>query len=176
MTEPEILTPSGEPITEEFYFVLSIPRSGTRFTAMMLKTRNNQHVIRHIRDDVRDETLRWVRDYTTIIPMRHPRAVALSWARREKKLRWNLEKLWENLITKIDPLDPLYLPVDSPLRGEYLEKIEAALGREIHVDWSPFRGTDKVDFSVGLDMEQDDRIRRLMQRHEAFFDRFWPRS
>ena len=79
---------------------------------------------------------------TLVVPMRHPMAVAQSWANRGKPIAEHpvhepMIKLFRNLIEHVVPLNPLYLPVDVPNRDKYLRALSDVVGRELKTDWAP---------------------------------------
>ena len=94
----------------------------------------------HTHRDVkgRDNWEGLVKEYPTIVPLRHPSLICESWRRRKgeiEKESWRLVEEWRVLIDKIDPHKPYYLPIDSPDRQNYLDAINKDLGLNIRTRW-----------------------------------------
>ena len=73
-------------------------------------------------------------DHPIIVPLRHPSLVEESWRRRGKSTT-DLRENFRLLVDEIDPLNPLYLPIDVPDRQTYLDRINSELGLNLVTDW-----------------------------------------
>ena len=69
-----------------------------------------------------------------IVPMLHPLKVAGTWTGGGKTLH-PLWDSWRRLISAIDPLGPLYLPIDVPNRQTYLDAINEETCLDLKTDW-----------------------------------------
>lgn len=115
--------------------------------------------------------------------MRHPRAVAQTWTNRggnhgsairsdrsaDSKIKGvNLLNLYRLLIDVVDKHDPYYLPVDSPIREQFLSEFNKAMGIQFETDWRIVRngGCSKVE----MESEDIEAIEELLTN--PFFRRF----
>lgn len=93
----------------------------------------------HIADSVGTELRHWLDlGIPIVVPIRHPIAVLKSWLVR-KKDPLELKKQFELLIKVVDPYKPLYLPLDSPDREDYLTDIRLKVDLGLKTDWKPYR-------------------------------------
>ena len=111
---------------------------------------------------------RWGKEGQCLVPMRHPILVAQSWKARGKTGRFlELAAQWKLLKDHIAPHDPLYLPIDSPDRENWLDKIRNFLNSEIQTDWPVIMSCNK---SATLTDEEREAVIEVMA--DGFFDRF----
>lgn len=105
----------------------------------------------------------------TIITVRHPRLAATSWIKRKKDVK-DLIVSYYILVEILDKYDPLYLPIDSKRRDEYLEAINKALKTDYQTDWPmvSVHNTRKPDLG-----EYTEDIDRLCKNIKPFLDRFY---
>jgi hypothetical protein len=108
----------------------------------------------------------WLKQFPCIVPLRHPMAVAASWKAREKSLD-NLAIQWKILKEKVDPYLPMYLPIDSPDREQWLEQIRGFLNPELQTDWPVIMSCNK-----SAELSDNDRQAVVEVMADGFFDRF----
>ena len=60
--------------------------------------------------------------------------IALSWKARSKNVA-HLTDDFRRLVSAVDPLDPIYLPLDVPEREDYLAALNERLGLNITTNW-----------------------------------------
>ena len=109
----------------------------------------------------------WAKKAEIIVPLRHPRSVAIGWKSREKRLDW-LDAQWKFLKEKVDPYNPFYLPIDRPDKDAWLRKINMALETDFTTDW-PVIGQYSGEYAE-LD-EKDERWVKTWMK-DGFFKRF----
>lgn len=164
--------------------VPTIPSTGTHFMRDHLLV-NEQKVVDHIWPADMD---RWADRMqgikSIIVPLRHPWKVALSWKARESSGRppvIDLPMWWRNLVGRIDPVRPYYLPIDQvELRDSCLENINVNLDLELRTDWPIVRQKDGKAGSrydvVGLTSEEYEVcVLNIMEELEPFFSRWYTR-
>ena len=121
----------------------------------------------HIDEPLMPRAINWMKEFPTLVPLRHPRNVAISWKAREKSLDW-LEKQWELLKTVVDTFEPCYLPLnDSPLKDEFLYAASTKLGVKFPHAW-PIVCSENL--MAELTDEEEQRVQRWMA--DGFFERF----
>lgn len=77
-------------------------------------------------------------DPPLILAMRHPMENAKSKIKRAKPMDKDFKASWVGLFgLKEAHQDSFWLPVDTPDRDEYLDRIEERLGVELTRDWTP---------------------------------------
>jgi len=69
-----------------------------------------------------------------IVPLRHPRIVAIGWKLRAKRLE-ELDEQWKILKEEIDPYNPYYLPIEHEDRDKWLAQIATGIGRSLGTNW-----------------------------------------
>lgn len=97
-------------------------------------------------------------DGPLIATMRHPLDVANSWRRRGLPLDGWFFQMWVNLFSLVDAFDGLWLPMDTPDRDDYLERISEALGVDFETDWTRagvFYGERSCDGGLSLEEARD---------------------
>lgn len=130
----------------------------------------NEIVFCHV--DEQNQMLTLAEDHPVIIPLRHPKAIARSWQARNKDLK-TLCRDFHTLIDQYDRLKPLYLPLDSPKREDFLEAINQALGVQLVTDWIP-KGVDHSNDSIDYrTVVADPCIQVLCAEIKPFLDRFY---
>lgn len=107
-----------------------------------------------------------------VIPLRRLDRVIVSWERRGRPLD-ELAGALRTLIERFDHRRPMYLPIDSPRRDEFL----AALGRQHHIDlrtdWA-IGPTEKGSADAGPeDIKDMERAAALHAEFRGFFSRFY---
>lgn len=108
----------------------------------------------------------WTGHAITIVPMRHPRSVAIGWKSRFKPLAL-LEKQW-NQLKELAPRVDYYLPVDTEDRDEWVDKVNLDLKLNLFTDW-PVIGQHGGEY-----FELDERENRQVDSWMAdgFFEQF----
>lgn len=126
----------------------------------------------HIYPRLRDKFMPMIEDSVTIMPLRHPLLTAKSWLERSGNMD-ELVETWELLVNEIDPHGPIYLPIDSPRRDEYLDNLNMHLGTDIQTDWKPvgsFKGNHALRHQ---DISGPPIIHELSERISGFLGRFY---
>jgi len=101
-------------------------------------------------------------DYPIIIPLRHPYLVQESWVRRGKPLSELIEN-FKLLINELDPLNPLYLPIDVENRQDYLDEINKKLDLDLRTNWS-IVNSKKHTYNISYkDIDPAPSIRRFVE-------------
>lgn len=77
---------------------------------------------------------------------------------------------WRRLYTAIDPLQPLYLPIDRPDRQVYLDRINEVTGMSLTTDW-PVVGSAEQPARLFSEQEKD-MLETLMDELQPLFSRF----
>lgn len=125
--------------------VPTIRNTGTHFLldllvikpkGMLWTEQENDIAYGHIYPVYKDIYLPLIENNLTIIPLRHPLVTAISWQARGGDILELIES-WEILVNEIDPLRPVYLPIDSPYREEFLNVLNIRTGLNLKTDWSP---------------------------------------
>ena len=148
--------------------VTSVPHTGSQFVTQHLLagaglSSPNDFYFQHVEDTTVPLMRKLMRDgWPCIVPMRHPSKVAGTWTGRGLEL-YTLRNYWRRLILAIDPLGPLYLPIDVPNRQDYLDLINEATCLDLKTDW-PVTG------STGLSPAFDTHKGSEMKLVEGMFD------
>ena len=108
----------------------------------------------------------WMKRAHCIVPMRHPLSVAASWKARDKDLS-ELPGQWQILKNEVALYDPMYLPIDSPDRNNWLHAISRKIDQEIQTDWPVVMSCNK---SAELTEAEREAVVAVMA--DGFFDRF----
>lgn len=120
--------------------IASVPHTGSRFVQRLLGC-EFVHVYA-------GESLERIKRHDLIVvPLRHPMRVAESWKRRGKPIAEHpvhepMLAMWRNLIEVIDPLKPVYVPIDNGQRELALKGLGRRIGRMLETDWEPVTDTD----------------------------------
>lgn len=153
--------------------VVGVPHAGNHFIFEHLMAGMRPEVdhveadrVCKIRDRMRGGT-------PAIVPMRHPREVARSWVFRgyaypQAFKLTELSDCWRRLVTGIDPLGPLYLPLDADDRDDWLEQINTSLGLNLSTDWPHW----KKGPEVVLRPSHERLVEDVMSELGGFFKRF----
>lgn len=105
-----------------------------------------------------------------IVPLRHPVKVALSWKARGLNLAHFTDQ-FRRLVTAVDPLGPLYLPLDVPDREDYLARICERLGINFYTEWPIVHSCGKQGrFEEGADTWL---VEDIQDELAHFFGRFY---
>ena len=121
----------------------------------------------HLDEPFLEDVKYWLQRVPAIVPLRHPRKVALGWKRRHKLLT-RLGEQWKALKEIVDPYGPYYLPIDHEDRDAWLKKIERGLGLKFVTDW-PVVGSSAAPEEALTD--QDEFLLDSWMK-DGFFARF----
>ena len=161
-------------LSPEGFFVTSIPHTGTFFVRDSLLA-GEESTAAHFWNQHLAECLDMMVTHRTIVPLRHPILVARSWKSRHRDLS-ALPALWAQMLLQIAPLEPAFLPLDSPSRDEWLGALNVRFGTAFETDWAIFRSADKVA-RVPLTDTETDHVVEMMVGMASFFNRWyesWP--
>lgn len=165
--------------------VTSIPHAGTRFVFEHLLSplrRSSEtevdpegFLLEHISPDKVPRIRAWLRLYPCIVPIKHPRDVAISWKKRNLNNRTyyqtqNLCDYYRRLVSAVDPFEPFYLPLDRPDRQEYLDSINRGTWLNLETDWPIWQS---IGGHARLNEEEEEMVVDLLDELSGFFTRFW---
>ncbi len=122
--------------------LLSVQRSGTRFTQRILQQDHIKTAQLHAAPTMMVRVEEWLKKccdegLPIIVPLRHPFSVAHSWRLRGDRLEDMFEQ-WRLLIQCCDRCEPYYLPVDHPEREGFLDELREATGAPIETRWKKY--------------------------------------
>lgn len=123
--------------------LLSVQRSGTRFTQRILTAGGLKTAQLHSAPTMMDRIELWLErccqlGLPIVIPMRHPVSVAKSWYARGDQLDDMFEQ-WRLMIQCAERCRPWFLPVDHPERDEFLAELSEGIGGErLKTDWHKY--------------------------------------
>jgi hypothetical protein len=132
----------------------------------------NEVIFVHVDTKQLDYLLELVASNNTIIPLRHPKVTAQSWIARHKCTK-QMCRNFRTIVYTLDPLNPHYLPIDSPDRQKYLDKINEDMDLDLKTDWEPTGkrlGNDKLRH---YDCPADPQTLKLCEEIKPFLDRFY---
>lgn len=138
--------------------VVSIPHTGTHFINDLLKANGFQpRAVMHIVP----ANLEQIKTLPNIIiPLRPPMRVAKSWAKRQRQDRW--EWMW----SVVGGLGDHYFFVEEDRAREH-ERLQAFLGKPIHIDWTPKNHSDDP---IGAPTQTPGEIRRAEATYRELRD------
>lgn len=152
------------------HFLLNL--LGIKPKGMLWEQQENGIAYGHIYPRYKDIYMPLIEDNLTIIPLRHPLVVAESWKARGGNI-FEMIDMWEFLVNEIHPLNPVYLPIDSPYRDIALGDINAWLGMNMTTDWSPVSSVNGNHPLRHEDVEGDKAVLELVDRISGFLNRFY---
>lgn len=167
--------------------ILSVPHTGTTFTEKLFKDIGyhdaplNQHsdgrsIHRgHIHGDsqlIMGLALRRDRKLPLIVPLRHPFLTEESWKRRGKE-NINMIHGFRNLMDRLYPLDPYWMPVDSEKRAQCLEIINEGLDLELCTQWHPERSIGATFDMTWRDCEPSPEVMDLAESMKPLLEKFY---
>ena len=157
--------------------VTSVPYTGSQFVTQHLLggaglSSPNDVYFQHVENGTTPMLRKRMLDgWPCIVPMRHPLKVAGTWTGRGQSLH-TLWDSWRRLILAIDPLGPLYLPIDVPNRQTYLDAINEEILVELKTDWPVIGSTGlKSNFDSFKGGERI-MVDRMFDELGDFFGRF----
>lgn len=121
----------------------------------------------HIDEAFLEDLHWWLKRVPAIVPLLHPRKVAIGWKVRAKR-REELGEQWKMLKEEIDPYGPYYLPIDAEDRDKRLDKIGQGLSWTFVTDWPVIGRCD--DSRPELDDKDEFLVKSWME--DGFFERF----
>lgn len=112
--------------------------------------------------------------YPSIIPLRHPILTAVSWARRNRDLG-EMCVMWYVLVEQLDRYNPYYIPVDSPNRNDWLDRLNKGLRLDLSTNWPIINSKHNTFEATIEDIPEDNReqIERLCKNLDDFLSRFY---
>lgn len=154
--------------------ILSVEHSGTRFVKNHLLHQNwsrYQHLVPHQREYI--ERMPGMYDFT-FVPLRAPMEIARSWARKAKPMGLLAERL-EMLATMFEDEEPLWIPIDTPDRDEYVQRASEATGLDLDPRGWPKVGQDRTNNGIVSSGEKLKALAVLPAICEnlEFFNRFY---
>lgn len=121
----------------------------------------------HIDGAFIEDLRHWRLKADVIVPLRHPRTLAIGWKSRSKPL-WQLEDQITLLKEEIAPFAPFYIPIDKDDRDDWLNKVNSGLKLHLTTDW-PVIGKHGGDY-LELDKSEERLVDSWME--DGFFTRF----
>jgi hypothetical protein len=106
-----------------------------------------------------------------IVPMRKPRDIMLSHARRGRPLE-DVLFLFDNLVEWVLPHDPLFLPIDAQDRDQWLADINKATGLDLKTEW-PRVGSIGIAKAKVNEAKVNKFAAELTERHADLLSRFY---
>lgn len=106
-----------------------------------------------------------------VIPLRRLDRIIVSWERREKDLSELKDRL-DRLLSKYDPQNPYYIPIDSPDRDRYWDIMNTDLNLEIVPQWCVISEKDSMNATFD-DIKDKDTAQELINEYSGFFSRFY---
>ena len=167
--------------------ILSVPHTGTTFTEKLfmsigyhdapLNQRGDGKSIHrsHIDNDshlIQGLLLRKDENLPLIVPLRHPFLTEESWRRRGKENEGMIHG-FRNLMDRLYPLDPYWMPVDSEKRVQCLEILNQGLDLEIFTQWAPERSIGKTYDMTWRDCDPSSEVMELAQDMKPLLEIFY---
>lgn len=109
-----------------------------------------------------------------VAPLRHPWAIAQSWANRGKRISRHpsqptLVDVMRCMIDDVAPHVTAWLPLDVPDRDVYLRTLSVIVGKDLKTDWEP-RGHHPVHRDAIMPDYDKLAIEEILQ--DPFWERF----
>lgn len=141
-TKPRPASKQHVPKNERDYLLLSVQRSGTRFTQRILTQAGVTTAQIHPVETRRTQLQGWLdknskEGLPIIVAMRHPLSVAKSWRARSEPVEKMFEQ-YQLLIELCELSRPIFLPVDHPERDDFLHFMGKELGLTLETDWAKY--------------------------------------
>lgn len=166
--------------------VISVPHTGTNFTMKLFTDQgfkgHSLMAISHspwtlyqghvMKSSQINRALELAESMPLVIPMRHPYRVEESWRRRRKPVG-EMVTSFQVLMERFVPLDPYFMPVDSPVRESALARLSAGLGVEFGTTWAVHGGeTGTHDLALD-DLAPSNAVRELVATMQPLISRFY---
>jgi hypothetical protein len=125
------------------YLLVSVQRTGTRFTQRILDNAKIKTAQIHAVDTRAKQLDAWLEQnemadgVPIVVPLRHPLNVAQSWLHRKDQLDQMFDQ-WRYLAEIIAKSKPLFLPVDHGERELYLDEMSDYMGVKLWTDWKKY--------------------------------------
>ncbi len=125
------------------------------------------------------ESMEWLLKYGSmapvISPLRHPMSVAQSWKNRGKPIIEHdvhapMIELFQALIELSKQVKMYFLPLDHPMREQYLKRISDVAGRSFKTRWDRY-GPIPSNPHQDLTVAEIDAVNELMT--DPFFEQFY---
>jgi hypothetical protein len=136
--------------------------------------------------------------YALICPMRHPMVTMRSWINWQdsfnkqdgriqnipnlenttsERAEWNIDPervpmLYKNLIWGSELYDVNFIPIDSPVRQKYLDKLNKKLKTNIATEWKPLNSIGK--HYLDIPPYYKSLVNNLINENINFFKQFYP--
>lgn len=113
-----------------------------------------------------------MKEFTTVVPIRHPYLVAESWMRREQRL----ERMYAayRRLPYLYEMGALFVPVDSPERDSFIERMNDKLGTNIRPDWGEvINGYQNTHNMTYKDIEPLPEVKALAEDLNTFLANFY---
>ena len=124
-------------------------------------------------EHITQESMRFIRHWAqavpVIVPMRHPIDVAVSWVTRNKKIGDLIDE-YRRLFSIDRDYELLYLPIDTPDREEWLEKIDKKMEWETKTNFPVIKSIGKKQ---ELTTREAAEIGAFVTENMEFFSRFY---
>jgi hypothetical protein len=154
------------------YLVLSVEHSGTRFVKNHL-LRGHERSYYHLRPHYQDFLRTVVEKYQFVfVPLRHPLEIARSWSKRGMSLEMLAER-FDCLSEFFDSYDPLWIPVDSPIRDHFVEIARCRVGIDLDPGKWPLVGHEVAKADHRMTADELELIAPSIKRNQKFFERFY---
>ncbi len=152
--------------------IVSVQRSGTRFTQRLLQEHGLKTLQLHAVDRQRERIQKLYElcqdeGYPVVVPLRHPFEVANSWRSRFEPLEKMFEQ-WRELTEICNEIDVYFLPIDHPDRQIYLKTLSDCVGVPLETRWK------KYGHKPGNAEFTQDEIKSLIElAHSPFVTQFY---
>lgn len=165
--------------------ILSVPHTGTTFTEKLFLDNGFHDAPLNQRSDGKSvhrghihsqsglvQGLILARDLPLIVPLRHPYLTEESWRRRGKE-NHDMITGFRNLMERLYPLNPFWMPVDSPKRVECLEFMGKCMEIDFQTDWDPQRSIGATYDYTWEDMDPSPEVIDLAESMAPLLERFY---
>ena len=139
----------------------SVPHNGTRFLIRsLLPSAGIEAIHLHCEDENMPKLTELSQEYPLVIPVRHPREVALSW----KKKGYDIGLMFGLYRNMFSFENPFYFPIDGRERDAHLNALGEFLGVELQTDWERVGEDDRP--AIPLDAAEEEILSALFEEHD----------